>query len=212
MKMLNLFESYKGFSMKLPQVVEDAIDQLTRLPGVGERSASRLVFWLIGRPEAQVTRLGDALIALAKQVKVCSICGNISDTDPCDVCTDTERNDDVLCVVQEAPDMMAIEKSGAFKGQYHILGGAIDPINDVHPEDLNIATLVKRVADGHYREIILATEPNSEGNITATYIRRKLSSFDIKTSRIAQGISYGSGISYSNERSLKEAFSNRIYE
>lgn len=196
--------------MKLPRAVDDAVDSLIRLPGIGERSAQRLVFWLIGRPQEQIKRLADSIMNLSLNVQVCSICGNISESDPCEICSNDNREDDLLCVVEEAPDMLTIEKAGAFKGQYHVLGGAIDPMNDIHPEDLNIESLIARVKDGSFKEIILATDPNAEGNITATYIRQKLRPFDVKISRIAQGISYGSGISYANERSLKEAFSNRV--
>ncbi|MFP4460542.1 MAG: recombination mediator RecR, partial [Candidatus Zixiibacteriota bacterium] len=196
--------------MKLPRAVDDAIDNLTRLPGIGERSAQRLVFWLIGRPDDQIKRLSNAIVNLSEGVKVCSVCGNISEDDPCEICSNEDREDNLLCIVEEATDMLTIEKSGAFQGQYHVLGGAIDPINDIHPEDLNIQSLIDRVGKGNFREIILATDPNAEGNITATYLRQKLKPFGVKISRIAQGISYGSGISYANERSLKEAFSNRI--
>ena len=195
--------------MKMPQVVEDAIDSLTRLPGIGEKSAQRIVFWLIGRPAGQIERLSSAIHALSKSVVICSSCGNISDTDPCDLCTDKNRRQDIICVVQETADMLAIEKSGAFNGQYHILGGVIDPINDIHPEDLNIKSLIERIGRGGFSEVILATDPNAEGNITATYINQQLKGFDIHVTRIAQGISYGSLISYTNERSLKEAFMNR---
>jgi recombination protein RecR len=196
--------------MRLPEVVENAVNALTRLPGIGERSAYRIVFWLIGRPADQLEALAEAIRNLADSVIICSVCGNISDRDPCDVCSDMQRNRQKVCVVQETSDMLAIEKSGAYSGLYHILGGAIDPINDIHPDDLNIDSLIERVSVNKFDEIILATDPNAEGNITATYIRQKLDGIDIKITRIAQGIAYGSGISYSNERTLKEAFDNRI--
>ena len=195
--------------MRLPKVVEDAVENLTRLPGIGERTAQRLVFWLIGRPKEQLRRLADSLIALSENVVICSECGNLSDRDPCEICTSPQRNQKIICVVQESSDMLSIERAGIFDGLYHVLGGAIDAMNDIHPEDLNIEGLISRVKRGEFEEIILATDPNSEGNITANYISQSLVDTGVKVTRLAQGISYGSGISYANDRSIKEAFVNR---
>ncbi len=194
--------------MRLPKVVEEAVDNLSRLPGIGERTAQRLVFWLIGRPDDQVKRLAQSLISLT-EVVVCSECGNLSDTDPCAVCTDPERDREIICVVEESSDMLSIERAGVFTGLYHILGGSINAMEDIHPEDLNIESLVERIRQGNIEEVILATDPDNEGNVTANYISELLRETDVRITRLAQGISYGSGVSYANERSIKEAFRNR---
>jgi recombination protein RecR len=196
--------------MNFPKVVQSAVDELSRLPGMGERSAVRIVFWLLTRPRDQIKRLAMSLLALSESSVICSVCGNISDIDPCSLCRDTERQADLLCVVQQVSDMLTIERSGAFRGYYHVLGGVIDPMNDVHPEDLKIESLIDRVKQGTIKEVIIATDPNAEGNITANYIKGLLSDYDVTVSRPAQGVSYGSGITYANDRSLREAFNNRI--
>ncbi len=194
--------------MRLPKIVIDAIDNLSRLPGIGERTAQRLVFWLIGRPQDQVERLARSILAL-KDVVICTDCGMLSDRDPCEICTDPQRDRDIICVVQESSDLLSIERAGIFTGLYHVLGGVISPMDDVHPEDLNIDSLIERVKAGGIEEVILATDPNNDGNVTANYIAELLEGTGAKVSRLAQGISYGSGVSYANERSIKEAFLNR---
>lgn len=197
---------------QIPAVVQDAIDDFAAIPGIGQRTAARIVFWLVRRSDVWTRSFSEHIRAIGEDIRLCSVCNNITDKDPCDICSDPERANGTICVVEEPSDMLAIERSGAFKGRYHILGGVIDLVNDVRPENLAIESLLKRIPTESVGEIIIATNPTQEGNITATYIKQLLKEMGVKISRIAQGLSYGSDLEFANQRSIQEAFANRREE
>lgn len=190
-------------------VVQDLIDELGRLPGVGPKSAQRIAFFLLQSDPADVRRLVLALTEVTEKVKFCLICGNVSAEDECRICRDPRRDASVLCVVEEAKDVVAIEKTREFRGRYHVLGGAISPIEGVGPDDLRIKELVNRLASGEVTEIILATDPNLEGEATATYLARWLKPMGVKITRLASGLPVGGDLEYADELTLGRAFEGR---
>jgi recombination protein RecR len=189
--------------------VQDLIEELGRLPGVGPKSAQRIAFHLLAADPADVSRLAHALTEVKDKVKFCSICGNVAEADECRICRDTRRSLDVICVVEEPKDVVAIERTREFRGRYHVLGGAISPIEGVGPDDLRIRELMARLADGTVLEVILATDPNTEGEATATYLARLLGPMGLRVTRLASGLPVGGDLEYADEVTLGRAFEGR---
>lgn len=189
--------------------VQDLIDELGRLPGVGPKSAQRIAFHLLATDNQEVKRLVDALTEVKLRVQFCELCGNVAEAERCRICLDPRRSDDVLCVVEEPKDVVAIERTREFRGRYHVLGGAINPIENVGPDDLRISELMARLADGRVQEVILATDPNVEGEATATYLSRLMAHMGITVSRLASGLPVGGDLEYADEVTLGRAFEGR---
>ncbi|MEU4363768.1 recombination mediator RecR [Promicromonospora sp. NPDC023987] len=189
--------------------VQDLIDELGRLPGVGPKSAQRIAFHLLATDNQEVKRLVDALTEVKLRVRFCELCGNVAEAERCRVCLDPRRSDDVICVVEEPKDVVAIERTREFRGRYHVLGGAINPIENVGPDDLRISELLARLADGTVQEVILATDPNVEGEATATYLSRLMAHMGITVSRLASGLPVGGDLEYADEVTLGRAFEGR---
>jgi recombination protein RecR len=187
----------------------DLIDELGRLPGIGPKSAQRIAFHILAADPADVRRLADVLIEVKERVAFCSVCGNVSEEPECRICRDPRRDLSVICVVEESKDVIAIERTREFRGRYHVLGGAISPIEGVGPDDLRIRELMTRLADGAVTEVILATDPNLEGEATATYLARLLSPLDVAVSRLASGLPVGGDLEYADEVTLGRAFEGR---
>jgi recombination protein RecR len=190
-------------------VVQDLIDELGRLPGVGPKSAQRIAFHLLQADEPDVRRLADVLIEVKARVKFCSICFNVSEEDQCRICRDPRRDQTILCVVEEYKDVVAIERTREFKGRYHVLGGAISPIDGIGPEQLRVRELMMRLSDGTVTELILATDPNLEGEATATYLTRMLKDLDLTVTRLASGLPVGGDLEYADEVTLGRALAGR---
>ncbi|MGP7959518.1 recombination mediator RecR [Sanguibacter sp. A247] len=189
--------------------VQDLIDELGRLPGVGPKSAQRIAFHLLAADADDVRRLVDALTQVKERVKFCEVCGNVSEEERCRVCRDARRSQTVICVVEEPKDVVAIERTREFRGTYHVLGGAINPIENVGPDDLRISQLMARLADGQVTEVILATDPNVEGEATATYLARLLGPMGLRVTRLASGLPVGGDLEYADEVTLGRAFEGR---
>jgi len=189
--------------------IQDLIDELGRLPGIGPKSAQRIAFHIIQSERVDVTRLADVLRTVKERVKFCIECGNISEEDLCRICRDPRRDNSLICVVEESKDVMAIEKTREFRGKYHVLGGAISPIDGVGPENLRIRELMARLADTDIQELIIATDPNLEGEATASYLIRQIKPLGIKVSRLASGLPVGGDLEYADEVTLGRAFEGR---
>ncbi|MBD8079721.1 recombination mediator RecR [Cellulosimicrobium arenosum] len=189
--------------------VQDLIDELGRLPGVGPKSAQRIAFHLLAADTSDVRRLADALTEVKARVRFCDTCGNVAESEQCRVCADPRRSVDVICVVEEPKDVVAIERTREFRGRYHVLGGAINPIENVGPGDLRISQLMTRLADGQVTEVILATDPNVEGEATATYLARMLGPMGLRVTRLASGLPVGGDLEYADEVTLGRAFEGR---
>ena len=190
-------------------IVQDLIDEFARLPGVGPKGASRIAFFLLASEPEDVERLGRLLIEVKENVRFCTVCFNVASSDMCRICSDTRRDQTVLCVVEEPKDVLAVERTREFRGRYHVLGGAINPIDGVGPDDLRIRELVSRLADTSITEVILATDPNLEGEATATYLTRTMSTFGVKVTRLASGLPVGGDLEYADEVTLGRAFEGR---
>jgi recombination protein RecR len=190
-------------------IIQDLIDELGRLPGVGPKSAQRIAFHIIQSDRVDVTRLAEVLKTVKERVKFCTICGNISEEPQCKICRDPRRDDSAICVVEESKDVLAIEKTREFKGKYHVLGGAISPIDGIGPENLRIKELMTRLAQTQIFEVIIATDPNLEGEATATYLTRLIKPLGIKVSRLASGLPVGGDLEYADEVTLGRAFEGR---
>jgi recombination protein RecR len=189
--------------------IQDLIDELARLPGVGPKGAQRIAFHILNTDAEDVKRLADSLREVAEKVRFCQRCFNIAETDTCRICADSRRDQTAICVVEESKDVMAVERTREFRGLYHVLGGAISPIDNVGPADLHIRELLTRLADGTVTEVILATDPNLEGEATATYISRLLVGTDVVVSRLASGLPVGGDLEYADEVTLGRAFAGR---
>jgi len=189
--------------------IHRAVQQLSRFPGVGEKTATRLVYWLLRAPPGTGRELADALVALEEGVRECGTCSNLTSEDPCRICADTSREDHTICVVEQPQDVLAFERAREFRGRYHVLHGAISPLDGVGPDDLRIRGLLERLRDGTVREVILATDPNVEGDATALYLSRLLKPIEVKVTRLAHGISVGTEIEYADAVSLVRALENR---
>src|SRR3712207_4854572 len=190
-------------------LLEKAVSEFAKLPGVGRKTALRLVLFMLKRSENEVDAFSEAILRVKKDIKYCKVCHNISDTDVCPICGDKRRDGSVVCVVENVQDVMAIENTQQFRGLYHVLGGVISPMDGVGPGDLEIDSLVGRVAEGQIKEVILALSSTMEGDTTSFYISRKLSSFGIKMSAIARGISVGNELEYTDEVTLGRSILNR---
>jgi recombination protein RecR len=190
-------------------VVQDLIDELGRLPNVGPKSAQRIAFHLLAADPVDVKRLAQVLLEVKEKVRFCAICGNVAEDDECRICRDPRRDPSVICVVEEPKDVVAIEKTREFRGRYHVLGGAISPIEGVGPDDLRVRELMTRLADGTVNELILATDPNLEGEATATYLARLVKPMGLRVTRLASGLPVGGDLEYADEVPLGRAFEGR---
>ena len=190
-------------------IVQELIDELGRLPGVGPKSAQRIAFHILQTPSFDVSRLSHLLSEVRERVKFCERCGNVSENDLCAICSDVRRDPSLICVVEDAKDVAAIERTREFRGLYHVLGGAISPIAGVGPDDLRIRQLMTRLSDGTVQEIILATNPNLEGEATAAYLTRLLAAMEIAVTRLASGLPVGGDLEYADEITLGRAFEGR---
>lgn len=190
-------------------VLQDLIEELGRLPGIGPKSAQRIAFHLLAADAADVERLAGAMLEVSRTVRFCTICGNVSQEDLCRMCTDPRRDAAVICVVEEPKDVVAIERTREFRGRYHVLGGAISPIDGVGPDDLRIAGLLSRLSDNTVTEVIIATDPNLEGEATAAYLGRLLTPLGITVTRLASGLPVGGDLEYADEVTLGRAFAGR---
>ncbi|GLB68345.1 recombination mediator RecR [Arthrobacter mangrovi] len=189
--------------------VQELIDELGRLPGIGPKSAQRIAFHILEADPEDMKRLSESITNVKERVKFCSICGNVSEQETCNICRDPRRDPTAICVVEESKDVIAIERTRSFKGRYHVLGGAINPIGGVGPEQLRIRELLNRLSDGQIQEIIIATDPNLEGEATATYLARMLKTIGITVSRLASGLPVGGDLEYADEVTLGRAFEGR---
>ena len=189
--------------------IQDLIDELGRLPGIGPKSAQRIAFHIIQSERVDISRLADVLRTVKEKVKFCTECGNISEEELCRICRDPRRDPTSICVVEESKDVIAIEKTREFRGKYHVLGGAISPIDGIGPENLRIRELMVRLAATEIQEIIIATDPNLEGEATATYLSRMLKPLGMKVSRLASGLPVGGDLEYADEVTLGRAFEGR---
>jgi recombination protein RecR len=190
-------------------IIQDLIDELGRLPGVGPKSAQRIAFHIIQSDRVDVSRLSEILKTVKERVKFCTTCGNISEEELCRICKDPRRDNSSICVVEESKDVLAIEKTREFKGKYHVLGGAISPIDGIGPENLRIKELMTRLAQTQINEVIIATDPNLEGEATATYLTRLIKPLGVKVSRLASGLPVGGDLEYADEITLGRAFEGR---
>jgi len=190
-------------------IVQDLIDELGRLPGIGPKSAQRIAFHILQTETFDVTRLAEILMTVKEKVRFCDVCGNVTEQELCGICRDPRRSPATICVVEEAKDVVAIERTREFKGLYHVLGGAISPIDGIGPDDLRIRQLMRRLADGVVTEVIIATDPNLEGEATATYLSRMLMHLDLRVTRLASGLPVGGDLEYADEVTLGRAFEGR---
>ena len=190
-------------------IVQDLIDELAKLPGVGPKGATRIAFHLLATDHADVTRLATVLAEVKDKIKFCRTCFNVAQDDLCRICADTRRDDSAICVVEEPKDVLAVERTREFRGRYHVLGGAISPIDGIGPDQLRIRELMVRLSDSNITEVILATDPNLEGEATATYLARLIKPLGINVSRLASGLPVGGDLEYADEVTLGRAFEGR---
>lgn len=195
------------FSSKL---LERAVNEMSQLPGIGKRTALRLVLHLLGQPENQTNQLSDALKTMRSEINFCKSCHNISDNAVCEICSNPHRTEEIICVVEDIRDVMAIENTSSFRGLYHVLGGKISPMDGIGPSDLNIETLVEKVKSGQVKELIFALGSTMEGDTTNFYIYRQIQDYNVVTSTIARGISVGNELEYTDEVTLGRSIINRI--
>jgi recombination protein RecR len=189
--------------------IQDLIDELGRLPGIGPKSAQRIAFHVLSADPADVNRLATALRKVKEQVRFCTTCFNVAESEQCRVCRDTRRTNEVLCVVEEPKDVVAVERTGEFRGRYHVLGGAINPLEGIGPDNLRIRELLIRLGTGEVKELILATDPNTEGEATATYLALMVKPMGIAVTRLASGLPVGGDLEYADEITLGRAFEGR---
>ncbi len=189
--------------------VQELIDELGRLPGIGPKSAQRLAFHILEADTEDMQRLVRAIVTVKERVKFCSVCGNVTEAELCNICRDSRRDPSVICVVEESKDVLAVERTRAFRGRYHVLGGAINPIAGIGPDQLRIRELLTRLNDSQIQEIIIATDPNLEGEATATYLSRMLRTLGITVTRLASGLPVGGDLEYADEVTLGRAFEGR---
>ena len=196
------------------EAVETLVEQFAKLPGIGRKTARRLTAYVLKMSRHDVVRLADALVSAKDRVKLCSICFNVADDDPCAICASSRRNHEIICVVEEPSDLMAVERTNEYQGVYHVLGGVISPLDGIGPEDLKIRELVARVSGAgegpQVREVILAVNPNVEGDTTAYYIGQLLQPFGVRITRLAHGIPVGSDLEFADEATLGRALEGRV--
>jgi recombination protein RecR len=189
--------------------VQELIDELGRLPGIGPKSAQRIAFHILEADAEDMKRLVSAITMVKERVKFCTICGNVAEQETCSICRDPRRDPSLICVVEESKDVVAIERTRSYRGRYHVLGGAINPIAGIGPEQLRIRELLNRLSDEQIQEIIIATDPNLEGEATATYLARMLKTIGIQVTRLASGLPVGGDLEYADEITLGRAFEGR---
>jgi recombination protein RecR len=192
-----------------PEPIAKLIDAFTHLPGIGQKTAGRLAFHVLRMKEEDVVNFAKALVNVKRNLHYCSVCCNITDIDPCRICQDKSRDDSVICVVQESKDLVALERMKEFHGQYHVLQGAISPMEGIGPDEIRVAELLRRLSDERVQEMILATNPNIEGEATAMYLSRLVKPFGIKVTRIAHGLPVGGDLEYADEVTLSKALEGR---
>jgi recombination protein RecR len=192
-----------------PEPVARLIDALQRLPGIGPKTAQRLTFYMLKRPPDEVRELGDALLAVKEKITYCRACFNVTDEDPCRICTDPRRDDHVICVVEEPNDLLAMERTGEYRGRYHVLLGALSPLDGIGPDDLKIRELLGRLEGRETTEVILATNPNVEGEATALYLAKLLRPLAVRITRIARGLPVGGDLEYADQVTLSKALEGR---
>lgn len=195
--------------MYYPEPISKLIDSFAKLPGIGPKTASRLAFYVLNMKDDDVLDFAKALVNAKRELTHCSVCGHITDVDPCAICQDNSRDASVICVVQDPKDVIAMEKMKEFRGKYHVLNGAISPMDGIGPEDINVPALLNRLKDEEVKELILATNPNIEGEATAMYISRLVKPSGIKTTRIAHGLPVGGDLEYADEVTLSKALEGR---
>ncbi|MBM7567667.1 recombination mediator RecR [Paenibacillus sacheonensis] len=195
--------------MYYPEPIAKLIDAFSRLPGIGPKTAGRLAFHTLKMKEDDVIDFAKALVSVKRNLHYCSVCCNITDTDPCRICQDKSRDQSIICVVQESKDLVAMERTKEFEGQYHVLQGAISPMEGIGPDEIRIAELLRRLSDETVQELILATNPNIEGEATAMYLSRLVKPFGIKVTRIAHGLPVGGDLEYADEVTLSKALEGR---
>ncbi|RAP73491.1 MULTISPECIES: recombination mediator RecR [Paenibacillus] len=195
--------------MYYPEPIAKLIDAFSRLPGIGPKTAARLAFHILKMKEDDVIDFAKALVSVKRNLHYCSVCCNITDTDPCRICSDQSRDNSVICVVQESRDLVAMERTKEYQGQYHVLQGAISPMEGIGPDEIRIAELLRRLSDERVQEMILATNPNIEGEATAMYLSRLVKPFGIKVTRIAHGLPVGGDLEYADEVTLSKALEGR---
>lgn len=190
-------------------IVQDLIDEFGRLPGIGPKSAQRIAFHILQTQNFDVSRLAELLSTVRERVRFCDLCGNITEDERCSICTDPKRDHTLICVVEEPKDVVAIERTRQFRGLYHVLGGAISPIDGIGPDELSIPALMQRLSSNEIREVIIATDPNLEGEATAAYLSRLLTSIEVPVSRLASGLPVGGDLEFADEVTLGRAFQGR---
>ncbi|MBR7554272.1 recombination mediator RecR [Allobacillus sp. GCM10007491] len=195
--------------MYYPEPISKLVDSFTKLPGIGPKTAVRLAFFVLTMEEDDVLEFGKALVNAKRELTHCSNCGHITDKDPCNICTDPNRDNTLICVVQDPKDVIAMEKMKDFRGRYHVLNGAISPMDGIGPEDINVTSLIERLKDEEVEELILATNPTVEGEATAMYISRLVRPSGIRTTRIAHGLPVGGDLEYADEVTLSKALEGR---
>lgn len=195
--------------MSYPRLIEQLIEKLVKLPGVGRRSAERIVFWLLDNPPEDASELARSIVNLKEGLRFCRICNNLSETEICMICSDTRRDEDTICVVETPKDLLAIERTGSFRGHYHVLLGAISPADGRGPDDLKIQTLKNRISTQNIKEIVIATDPDTEGEMTALFLTRELRNIGVKVSRIGLGIPVGSSVEYADLSTLTMSLKSR---
>jgi recombination protein RecR len=191
------------------QPLQRLIEELKRIPGIGAKTAQRIAFYIIGLPQEDADRLAESIRAAKKQVFYCSVCNNITHVDPCSLCTDGERNSEMLCIVEEPFNISSIEKTGAYNGRYHVLLGTLAPLRGIGPEELRLEKLVERVEKGRFMEIIIATNPTAEGEATALYLARILKSLPARLTRLAMGLPVGSDLDFADQVTIRKALEGR---
>jgi recombination protein RecR len=189
--------------------IERLITELAKLPGIGRKTAARLAYYILRIPKGEAQELARAIMDVKERIQLCSVCFNLTDRDPCRICSDSRRNGEVICVVEEPSDLMAIEGTGDYNGKYHVLHGTLSPLEGIGPEDIKAKELVERVETGTVREVIMATNPNVEGGATALYLTKMLRPFGVKVTRIAAGIPMGGDIEYTDGPTLVKALEGR---
>ncbi len=195
----------------LPVPIENLIESLRMLPGVGQKTAARLAFFLLRNPEEMRSKLGNSILDVSLNLQKCAVCGHFSDENICVICQDERRDRSIICVVEDALDLLAVEKSSAFRGLYHVLGGALAPLDGIGPEDLEIDSLVTRMQSGDVTEVIVATNPTLEGEATASLLQRRLNVFpNLRITRLARGIPVGGDVEYADEITLARSLENRV--
>ncbi|API92288.1 recombination protein RecR [Virgibacillus pantothenticus] len=195
--------------MYYPEPISKLIDSFTKLPGIGPKTAARLAFFVLNMQEDDVLDFANSLVNAKRELTHCSVCGHITDQDPCAICQDTSRDQSVICVVQDPKDVIAMEKMKEYHGKYHVLNGVISPMDGIGPEDINVPSLIQRLKDEEVEELILATNPNIEGEATAMYISRLVKPSGIRTTRIAHGLPVGGDLEYADEVTLSKALEGR---